>query len=205
MLKITKKVDTLFNKESSRHDEMRMSIWNRSGEFVGKLSLLYAISENLESTEPPEISVRREYSMKDDDVGKVDVKRAEDRYRVFLRVLSPGDRQESFSVLTLDPKLHPLTESNVVFRGTMDATTVHQREVFQEAIRWGAYAIMVAHNHPSGDPTPSAQDVELTRKLVEVSRIMAIPLLDHIIVGAVDSVNGKGFVSMRENGSVEFK
>ena len=59
-------------------------------------------------------------------------------------------------------------------RGTMDATTVHPREVFQEAIRWGAYAIMVAHNHPSGDPTPSSQDAELTRKLVEVSRIMAI-------------------------------
>lgn len=56
----------------------------------------------------------------------------------------------------------------------MDATTVHPREVFQEAIRWGAYAIMVAHNHPSGDPTPSSQDAELTRKLVEVSRIMAI-------------------------------
>ena len=178
-----------------------MSIWNRSGEFVGKLSLLYAISESLESTEPLEISVRREYSMKDDAVRKVDVKRTEDRYRV----LSQGDRQESFSVLPLDAKLHPLTEPNVVFRGTMDATTVHPREVFQEAIRWGMYAIMVAHNHPSGDPTPSAQDVELTRKLVEVSRIMAIPLLDHIIVGAVDSVNGKGFVSMRENGSVEFK
>ena len=149
--------------------------------------------------------VRREYSMKDDDVRKADVKRVEDRYRVFLRVLSPGDRQESFSVLPLDAKLHPLTEPIIVFRGTMDATTVHPREVFQEAIRWGAYAIMVAHNHPSGDPTPSAQDVELTRKLVEVSRIMAIPLLDHIIVGAVDSADGKGFVSMRENGAVEFR
>ena len=145
--------------------------------------------------------VRREYSMKDDDVRKVDVKRAEDRYRVFLRVLSPGDRQESFSVLPLDAKLHPLTEPIVVFRGTMDATTVHPREVFQEAIRWGAYAIMVAHNHPSGDPTPSAQDAELTRKLLEVSRIMAIPLLDHIIIGSVDSADGRGFVSMREEGN----
>ena len=65
-------------------------------------------------------------------------------------------------------------------------------------------AEFVAHNHPSGDPTPSTQDAELTRKLVEVSRIMAIPLLDHIIVGAVDSADGKGFISMRENGAVEF-
>ena len=60
---------------------------------------------------------------------------------------------------------------------------------------------MVAHNHPGGDPMPSAQDVELTQKLVEVSRIMAIPLLDHIIIGSVDSADGRGFVSMREDGN----
>lgn len=58
------------------------------------------------------------------------------------------------------------------------------------------YAIMVARNHLSGDAIPSKQDVELTRKLVEGSRTMTIPLLDHIIVGAIDSADGKGFVSM---------
>ena len=58
MLKITNEVDTLFNKASSQQDEMRMSIWNRSGELVGKLSLLYAISESLDGTEPPVISVK---------------------------------------------------------------------------------------------------------------------------------------------------
>ena len=58
------------------------------------------------------------------------------------------------------------------------------------------YAIMVARNHLSGDAIPSKQDVELTQKLVEGSRTMAIPLLDHIIVGAIDSADGKGFVSM---------
>ena len=149
--------------------------------------------------------VRREYASKDDDVRKVSVKEVEARYRVFRRVLNPDDRQESFCVLLLDGNLHPVTDPVMVFRGTLDATTVHPREVFQEAVRWGAYAIMVAHNHPGGNPAPSAQDVELTRKLLEVSRIMAIPLLDHIIIGAVDSNGGKGFVSMRENGAVEFK
>ena len=63
-------------------------------------------------------------------------------------------------------------------------------------MRWGVYAIMVARNHLSGDAIPSKQDVELTRKLVEGSRTMTIPLLDHIIVGAIDSADGKGFVSM---------
>ena len=146
--------------------------------------------------------VRREYASKDDDVRKVSVKEVEARYQVFRRLLNPDDRQESFCVLLLDNKLHPITDPIAVFRGTLDGTTVHPREVFQEAIRWGAYAIMVAHNHPSGDPTPSVQDVELTRKLMEVSKVMAIPLLDHIIIGAVDSAGGKGFVSMREKGEL---
>lgn len=148
--------------------------------------------------------VRREYATKDDDVRKVSVKSVNARYQAFRRVLKPDDRQENFCVLLLDNKLHPITDPVMVFRGTMDSTTVHPREVFQEALRWGAYAIMVAHNHPSGDPTPSLQDIELTKKLVEVSKIMAIPLLDHIVIGAIDSANGDGFVSMREKGVVEF-
>ena len=149
--------------------------------------------------------VRREYAMKADDVRKIDVSKVEDRYRVFLRTLSPGERQEVFCVLPLDSKLHPLSESIAVFRGTLDGTLVHPREVFQEAIRWGAHSIMVAHNHPSGDPTPSQNDIILTKRLLEVSRIISIPLLDHIIIGAVDSANGKGFVSMRAIKAVDFK
>jgi DNA repair protein RadC len=149
--------------------------------------------------------VRREYASKDDDVRKVSVKEVDARYRVFRRVLNPDDRQESFCVLLLDSNLLPVADPVMVFRGTLDGTTVHPREVFQEAVRWGAYAIMVAHNHPGGNPAPSAQDVELTRKLLEVSRIMAIPLLDHIIIGAVDSNGGKGFVSMRDSRFLEFQ
>lgn len=149
--------------------------------------------------------VRREYATKDDDVRKTSVVKVEARYKAFRRVLKPEDRQENFCVLLLDNKLHPLTDPISVFRGTLDSTPVHPREIFQEAVRWGAYAVMVAHNHPSGDPTPSQQDIELTRRLVEVSHIMAIPLLDHIVIGAVDSANGKGFVSMRELGTVDFK
>jgi DNA repair protein RadC len=64
---------------------------------------------------------------------------------------------------------------------------------------------MVAHNHPSGDPTPSQNDIILTKRLLEVSRIISIPLLDHIIIGAVDSANGKGFVAMRAIKAVDFK
>jgi DNA repair protein RadC len=149
--------------------------------------------------------VRREYARRDDDERALDVTKAENRYRIFRRALRPDDRQENFCVLVLDAKLHPLTDPFVVFRGTLDQTTVHPREVFQEAVRWGAYAVMVAHNHPSGDPQPGAADLELTRRLVEASKIMAIPLLDHLVLGAVDSADGRGYVSMRESGLVRFK
>lgn len=149
--------------------------------------------------------VRREYVLKDDVERRQDVHRTEDRYRVFRRVLKPEDRQEKFCVLMLDGKLHPLGDPLIISKGTLDGTAVHPREVFQEAIRWGAYAVMVAHNHPSGDPTPSEKDVSLTRKLLEVSHLIAIPLLDHLVLGAVNSDNGRGYVSMREACIVDFR
>lgn len=149
--------------------------------------------------------VRREYAVKDDDIRKADMKTAKARYEAFRRALKPDDKQENFAVLLVDNKLHPLAEPLVVSRGTMNGTMVHPREVFQEAVRWGAHAVMVAHNHPSGDPQPSARDVELTQKLLEVSRVMAIPLYDHLVLGAVDSAGGSGYVSLRENGIVNFQ
>ena len=148
--------------------------------------------------------VRREYAVRDDDVRKVDVITAESRYQVFRRVLKPDDRQENFAVLLVDNKLHPLTDPLVITRGTMNGTMVHPREVFQEAVRWGAHAVMVAHNHPSGDPEPSGKDIELTKRLIEVSKVMAIPLYDHIVLGAVGSAGGKGYVSFRERRLVDF-
>lgn len=149
--------------------------------------------------------VRREYAGRDDDERKPDVSKVENRYRIFRRVLRPEDRQENFCVLVLDTKMHPLTDPFIVFRGTMDRTMVHPREIFQEAVRWGAYAIMVAHNHPSGDPQPGKTDIEMTKTLIEASKIMSIPLLDHLVLGAIDSADGKGYISMRESGLVNFK
>lgn len=148
--------------------------------------------------------VRREYVKKDDDERSLDVTKVENRYKIFRRALNPEDRQENFCVLVLDTKMHPLTDPFVVSRGTMDGTMVHPREVFQEAVRWGAHAIMVAHNHPSGDPRPGRRDIETTKQLLEASRTLAIPLLDHLVLGAIDSCDGKGYISMRESGMVDF-
>lgn len=141
--------------------------------------------------------VRREYFAKDDAERVLDVRTAENRCKIFRRVLKPDDRQEKFCVLMLDGKLHPLGDPQVVFQGTQDGTTVHPREVFQAALKWGAHSVMVAHNHPSGDPEPGVLDMALTRRLLAAGSTVGVPLLDHLVLGALGSAGGNGFVSIR--------
>ena len=110
---------------------------------------------------------------------------------------------ESFFVLPLDKKCRlcgPMTEMT---RGTLDSSIVHQREVFKVALRWSAASLIVAHNHPSGDPTPSKEDIEVTRRLLEAGRVLGIPLTDHIIVGD-DALFPPGFHSVRRSGALAF-
>lgn len=85
--------------------------------------------------------------------------------------------------------------------GTLTCTLIHPREVLRAAILASAAAILVAHNHPSGDPSPSAADIQLTRQLREACTATDIPLLDHIICGERDADPiGKGYYSFREAG-----
>lgn len=142
--------------------------------------------------------VRRGYAVTDEDVRGLTVREAGDAAEIFRRALDLGEEQENFLVLPLDAKNHPLCEPICVTRGTLDMSPVHGREVFKDAIRWGAHAVMVAHNHPSGDSTPSGDDLAVTRRLVEASAVVGIPLLDHLILGRDD------FVSLRESGDVAF-
>lgn len=148
--------------------------------------------------------VRREYFANDDAERATDVASVANRYRIFRRVLKPDDKQEKFCVLMLDSKLHPIRDPFEITKGVLDHTTVHPREVFQEAIKWGAHSIMVAHNHPSGDPTPGKQDILLTKQLLESSKILGIPLYDHLVLGSLNSANGDGFISLRKNAIIDF-
>jgi DNA repair protein RadC len=105
--------------------------------------------------------------------------------------------QEAIAVLCLDYK-NGMRVSELVTIGLLDQSLVHPREVFRIALRNNAKAIVLCHNHPSGDPTPSAADLNCTRRLIEASRIMEIPIMDHVVIG-------KGsFVSMREMGLCNF-
>ncbi len=98
-----------------------------------------------------------------------------------LRLRLTGLSQEVFVVMALDVRGRILDEIEVA-RGSLASVEVHPREVFRPLIRRSAYACVVAHNHPSGDPTPSEDDRILTRRLQEVGRIVGIELLDHVIV-----------------------
>lgn len=89
---------------------------------------------------------------------------------------------EEFLAVTLDTQHRPIRIVRIT-RGTLNASLVHPREVFRPAIADCAAAILVAHNHPSGDPTPSEDDVAITKRLKAVGDIVGIRVLDHIVVG----------------------
>lgn len=94
-----------------------------------------------------------------------------------------GSRQvEHFGVMLLDTK-HRLIRTTVVSVGTLDSSPAHPREIFREATSASAAAIVLFHNHPSGDPTPSRDDIELTRRLAQAGEIMGIDVIDHVILG----------------------
>jgi DNA repair protein RadC len=89
--------------------------------------------------------------------------------------------QEEFWVVTLDTKNQPIGRHQITV-GTLRNSLVHPREVFRPAIADAANCIIVVHNHPSGDPTPSDQDISVTERLESAAEIIGIPVLDHIVV-----------------------
>ncbi|QCJ45592.1 DNA repair protein RadC (plasmid) [Bacillus sp. S3] len=101
--------------------------------------------------------------------------------------------QEQIEVIFLNTK-NVVLGRKTIFKGSLNATIVHPREIFREALKIGAASIIVAHQHPSGDPSPSKEDIEVTRRLTEVGKIMGIDCLDHIIIGH------NKFISLSEKG-----
>ncbi len=107
--------------------------------------------------------------------------------------------QESIQVLTLDTR-NKLIDRHMVTLGLVASSLVHPREVFRPAIADGASSVVLVHNHPSGDPTPSAEDLKVTRQLVAAGKIIGIEVLDHIVIGRGETP----FISLREKGLANF-
>lgn len=112
--------------------------------------------------------------------------------QVFAR-LAVDAQHEEFHVVLLNTRYEPIA-THRVSAGTLDASLVHPREVFRPAIKEAAKAIVLVHNHPSGDPTPGEQDIRVTRRLNEAAKIIGIDVLDHIVVAA------RGSYSLRDHG-----
>jgi DNA repair protein RadC len=108
---------------------------------------------------------------------------------------------ETFYILMLNTRRR-LIKRHVVSQGILDTILVHPREVFRPAIAANASAIILVHNHPSGDPTPSEQDIMVTHDLVRAGKILRVQVLDHIIMGAVGGNRTRDYCSLRELGHI---
>ncbi len=126
-------------------------------------------------------------------------------FNEFKRVSSPNDvasmlygemgtfNQEVLKLIILNTK-NEIKKIKDVFKGSLNSSLVHPREIFNEAIRNSAASIIICHNHPSGDPTPSDEDIKVTTRLQECGEIIGIKLIDHIIIGR------NIYVSLKEKG-----
>jgi DNA repair protein RadC len=117
---------------------------------------------------------------------------AEDVYHLFSARLAEK-KQEYFYVLCLDTK-HRIIQEALVSVGILDASLIHPREVFNPAIRCSAHAVILVHNHPSGEAEASTNDIEVTKLLQEAGNVVGIEVVDHIIIGK------EGYVSIKEKG-----
>lgn len=99
-------------------------------------------------------------------------------------------KKEHFVVFYLDVK-NQIIKKEIISIGTLNTSLVHPREVFEPAIKHLAGQIIISHNHPSGDPTPSEEDVELTKRLVKAGEILGIEIIDHVIVSSQESYSFK--------------
>ena len=122
---------------------------------------------------------KRVYYLKDNNDIKLN---SIDKIFEYFRYMLMYEHQENFIAVYLDSTLR-LISYKILFKGTLNTSIVHPREIFKYAFLESAYSIVIIHNHPSGEVIPSKQDVELTNKLFEIGSLMGVPILDHIIIG----------------------
>lgn len=104
--------------------------------------------------------------------------------------------REEFIILLLNTKNNVIS-AKTIFTGTLNQALIHPREIFREAVLSGASSIILSHNHPSGDPTPSEEDISITLKLIEAGRNIGIKVLDHLIIGHLK------YISLKEKGIIK--
>ena len=138
--------------------------------------------------------------MKANGASFVRVETPADAAALFRAALPKVQKEERVFVLPLDARGKMLAKPILVSVGYKDGTTaIDAGAIFREALKAGAEEIIVAHNHPSGDPTPSKADIAATKELKDLASRLGVVLIDHIIIGADDSACGVGFTSLAES------
>ena len=108
-----------------------------------------------------------------------------------------GDKDKEYFAVILTNVKNVILSMPIISIGSLTASVVHPREVFKEAVKNSAAAIIMVHNHPSGNPEPSPDDINLTRRMVAVGKMMDIPVLDHVIIG------NNRYASLKETGHIK--
>ena len=160
---------------------------------IAQLMNIHGIKESKASQIAACFEIARRLESFNEEV-KPKVNSPEDVYRrIYPRMRE--QKKENFIELCLDTK-NQIIREEIISIGSLNANVVHPREVFKTALAVSAAHIIVAHNHPSGDPTPSSEDIEVTKKLIEAGKIIGVDVLDHVIIG-----DGRHF-SMKEAGHI---
>ena len=128
------------------------------------------------------------------------IETVDDAYPLFRAAISIAGELEGFFVLPIDAERRPIGLPVLVSLGhTQVTTTMDLGEVFRVAFKAQADAIIVAHNHPSGNPTPSKTDLQITKALQSAAQLLGVKFLDHLILGSADCEGGRGYVSVMES------
>ncbi len=139
-----------------------------------------------------------------ESVGERPIVITPDQAAAVLRERARTLNTEVFWALMLDTKNRLIGEPKQISQGTLSSSLVHPRELFKKALEHSCAGIILAHNHPSGDPAPSSEDIKITKQMVGAGKVMGIRVYDHIIIGRRKSPNSSDFLSLRETGLVGF-
>ncbi|MCF7849492.1 MAG: DNA repair protein RadC [Kiritimatiellales bacterium] len=137
-------------------------------------------------------------------VGESPVVTTPEQAAAVLRERARVLKYEVFWALMLDTKNRLIGEPQKISEGTLNSSLVHPRKLFTRALEHNCAAMILAHNHPSGDPSPSAEDIKITKQLIGAGELMGIKVLDHIIVGHRKHSSDSDFLSLREAGLANF-
>lgn len=180
---------------TDKNNEVVNSLANMGAKKISTLTIAELISNGLTETQAIKLHSAALFHKKvlaDKGLNRFTIRSPQDAANFLMPHLSTLN-QEHFVVLFLNVK-NEIIHRETVFIGSLNASIVHPREIFKTAVKYNSASFICSHNHPSGNPAPSPEDIEVTKRLQEAGLIMGVELLDHVIIG------DNSFISLKEKG-----